>query len=103
MLITTTATVPGKEIKEILGIVKGNTVRAKHIGRDIMAGLKNLAGGEIKSYTSLLTEAREEALDRMIAEAEKLNADAIIQVRFTTSQISQLAAEVLAYGTAVRF
>jgi len=92
MLITTTATVPGKEIKEILGIVKGNTVRAKHIGRDIMAGLKNLAGGEIKSYTSLLTEAREEALDRMIAEAEKLNADAIIQVRFTTSQISQLAA-----------
>jgi len=86
----------------MLGLVKGNTVRAKHIGRDFMAGLKNIAGGEIKSYTSLLSEARDQAIERMTAEAEKLGADAIIEMRLTTSQISQMASEVLAYGTAVK-
>ncbi len=103
MIICTTDAIPGREIKEILGLVKGNTVRAKHVGRDIMAGFKNIAGGEIKSYTSLLSEARDQAIERMTAEAAKLGADAIVEMRLTTSQISQMASEVLAYGTAVKF
>ncbi len=102
MIITTTETVPGKEIAEILGIVKGNTVRARNIGRDILAGLKNLVGGEIEEYTKLIAEAREQALDRMIAQAEALGADAIINLRFSTSYIMASASEILAYGTAVK-
>ncbi len=102
MIITTTETVPGKEIAEILGIVKGNTVRARNIGRDILAGLKNLVGGEIEEYTKLIAEAREQALDRMISQAEALGADAIINLRFSTSYIMASASEILAYGTAVK-
>lgn len=103
MILTTTFEVPGREIGEVLGIVTGNTVRARHIGRDILAGLKNIVGGELQEYTEMLSDARKEALARMIKEAEKLNADAIIGVRFTTSQTMAGAAELLAYGTAVRF
>jgi uncharacterized protein YbjQ (UPF0145 family) len=103
LILTTTFEVPGREIGEVLGIVTGNTVRARHIGRDILAGLKNIVGGELQEYTEMLSDARKEALARMIKEAEKLNADAIIGVRFTTSQTMAGAAELLAYGTAVRF
>jgi len=102
MIITTTETIPGKEVAEILGIVKGNTVRARNIGRDILAGLKNLVGGEIEEYTKLIAEAREQAMDRMIAQAERLGADAIINLRFSTSYIMASASEILAYGTAVK-
>ena len=102
MIITTTDYIPNKEVKEILGLVKGNTIRARHIGRDIMAGLKNIVGGEIKSYTQLLTSAREEAVNRMIEEATKLSADAIINIRFSTSAVMQGASEIMAYGTAVK-
>lgn len=101
MLILTTETVPGREITP-LGLVRGSTVRAKHIGSDIVAGLRNLVGGEIKEYASLLAGAREQALDRMKAEAEALGADAVVAVRFETSQIAQSASEILAYGTAVK-
>lgn len=100
--ITTTETVPGKEVAEILGLVRGNTIRARHIGSDIAAGLKTLVGGEIKSYVKAMTEAREEALLRMVKEAEDLHADAIVGVRFTTSTIMTGAAEIMAYGTAVK-
>lgn len=102
MITNTTDFVTGQEIKETLGLVRGNTIRAKHIGRDIMAGLKSIVGGEIKGYTEALKEAREEALTRMIKEAENLNADAIIGVRFATSQVMAGAAEILCYGTAVK-
>ncbi len=102
MLITTSETIKGKEIKQTLGLVKGNTIRARWFGRDIAAGLKTLVGGEIKSYTEMLTKAREEAIERMIEEAKKLKADAIVAVRFTTSDIMQGASEILAYGTAVK-
>ena len=102
MIITTTETIPDKKIREILGIVKGNTIRARHIGSDILAGLRQIVGGEIKGYTKMITEAREEALQRMIQEAEKLKADAIVNVRFATSEVMQGSAEVLAYGTAVK-
>lgn len=102
MILTTSDNIPGREIKEALGLVKGNTIRAKHIGKDILAGLRNIVGGEIKEYTEALSEAREVALKRMIAEAEKLGADAIVTVRFTTSQIMGGAAELLVYGTAVK-
>lgn len=102
MTMTTTFDVPNKEITEILGIVRGNTIRARHIGSDIGAGLKSLVGGEIKGYVKAMTEAREEAMDRMAAEAEALGADAIIGVRLTGSQIMAGAAEILAYGTAVK-
>jgi len=94
--------VPEKSVKEILGVVRGNTIRARHVGRDIMAGLKTIVGGEIKSYTQMISAAREEAISRMTAEAEKLGADAILMVRFTTSDVLPQAAEVLAYGTAVK-
>ncbi len=103
MIISTTENVPNKEVKEILGIVKGSTVRAKHVGKDIFAGLKSIVGGELGAYTELLNEAREEALDRMTLEAQKLQADAIINVRMTTSSVMQTASEILVYGTAVKF
>ncbi len=102
MIITNTDFVTGKEIKEILGLIKGNTVQAKSIGKDFKAGLRNIAGGEIKEYTEMLAESREVALKRMKDKAEKLDADAIINVRFMTSSIMGGAAEMLAYGTAVK-
>ena len=102
MIISTTETVPNKEIIEIIGIVKGNTVRAKHFGKDIFAGLKSIVGGEIRAYTALLEEAREQAMDRMILEGQKMNADAIVNVRMTTSSVMQTSSEILVYGTAVK-
>ena len=102
-LITTTGlVVPGKKVAKVLGIAKGNTIRARHVGRDIGAALKNLVGGEIKSYTQMTTQAREEAFNRMVNEAIEMKADAIIGIRFSTSMIMQGAAEMLAYGTAVK-
>jgi len=103
MIITTTEQVPGKEVAEILGIARGSTVRARNIGRDIFATLKNVVGGEISEYTKLQAQSREQAMERMIKDAEKLDADAIINVRLTTSMIMQGVAEILAYGTAVKF
>ncbi|MCK4420712.1 YbjQ family protein [candidate division WOR-3 bacterium] len=102
MILSTSHSVPGKEIKEILGIVRGNTVRARHVGKDIMAGFRNVVGGEITEYTKMLAESREQALDRMTEEAESLDADAIMGIRFVTSSIMQGAAELLVYGTAVK-
>jgi uncharacterized protein YbjQ (UPF0145 family) len=102
MILSTAENVPGYKIKENLGIVRGNTVRARHFGHDFMAGLKNLVGGEITDYTKLLAESREQALDRMIERAQELGADAVISVRFMTSSVMQGAAELLAYGTAVK-
>jgi uncharacterized protein YbjQ (UPF0145 family) len=102
MIVSTSDTIAGKKVVETLGLVRGNTIRARHIGRDIMAGLKNIVGGEIYEYTKLMGEAREQALDRMQSEAQVLGADAVIEVRFTTSVIMGGAAELLAYGTAVR-
>ncbi len=102
MITVTTDFVAGKKVTETLGLVRGNTIRARHIGRDIMAGLKTIVGGEIKSYTDMISMAREEALSRMIDEAKKLKADAVINVRFMTAEVMQGAAEVLAYGTAVK-
>ena len=102
MIITNTETVAGKEIAESLGIARGSTVRARNVGRDIFAGLKNLVGGEIDEYTRLQAQAREEAMQRMMQDAEKLGADAVVNVRFTTSMIMQGASEILAYGTAVK-
>lgn len=101
MIVTNTEFIPGYEI-EILEVVFGNTVRAKHIGKDIIAGLKNIVGGELKAYTDMLADARKEAISRMIEEAEKVCADAVVNVRFTTSQTMAGAAELLAYGTAVK-
>jgi len=94
--------IPGKRIVEFYGVVTGNTVRAKHIGRDIMASLKNIFGGELKGYTELLQDAREEALDRMMEQAKSLGANAVVNVRFSTSSVAQGAAELFAYGTAVK-
>lgn len=102
MIITTTSTVPGSEISEILGIARGSTVRARNIGRDIFAGLKNIVGGEIEEYTKLQAQSREQAMQRMVKDAERLGADAVINVRFGTSMVMQGAAEMLAYGTAVK-
>lgn len=102
MIVTTTQEIPNKKIKEILGIARGNTIRSKHIGRDIMAGLKQLVGGELTGYTEMMNEAREEALQRMIAHAMTLKADAIVNVRFESSEVMPGAAEMMAYGTAVR-
>ena len=102
MLISNIETIPGREVQEILGVVSGSTVRAKHIGRDIMAGFKNIVGGELEGYTELLQEARAEAVDRMKKQASGMGADAIVNVRFSTSSIAQGAAELFAYGTAVR-
>ena len=96
-----TETIPGKEIVQFLGLVQGSTVRAKHVGRDIMASLKNIVGGELKGYTELLNDARGQATQRMLDQAAQLGANAVVNVRFTTSSISQGAAELFAYGTAV--
>jgi len=101
-MVVNTNSIEGKNIAETLGLVRGNTVRAKWFGKDFLAGLRNIVGGEVTEYTEMLTEAREEALERMIAEAERLGADAVINVRFQTSQLTQAASEILAYGTAVR-
>lgn len=103
MIVTTTMEIPGKKIKEILGVVKGNVIQARWFGRDIAAGLKTIVGGEIKSYTDLMTRARENAMERMKDEAKQLGADAVVNVRFATANIMQGSAEVLAYGTAVKF
>ena len=102
MIITTTENIPGEEIVEILGLSRGSTVRARNVGRDIFASLKNLIGGEINEYTKLQADSREQALQRMIKDAESLGADAVINVRITTSMIMQGVAEILAYGTAVK-
>ena len=102
MLLTTTRDVQGKTITKNLGLVKGNTIRAKHIGRDIVAGLRTLIGGEIKEYTTMMKESREQALQRMVEDAKELGADAIVEIRFTTSLVMSGASEFLAYGTAVK-
>jgi len=102
MILTNTENIPGKEIVTILGLVRGNTIQAKHIGKDIMAGFRNVVGGEIKEYTKMISEAREIALKRMQQKAEKLGADAVINIRFTTSAVMASAAEILCYGTAVK-
>jgi uncharacterized protein YbjQ (UPF0145 family) len=101
MIVTNTETIAGYEIVEMKGLVQGNTVRTKHAGRDLVAGLKNLVGGELKGYTELLTESRREAMQRMLAQAQQLGADGVINVRFTTSAVTAGAAELYAYGTAV--
>ena len=101
MIVTNTETIAGYDVVEVKGIVQGNTVRAKHAGRDFAAGLKNLVGGELKGYTELLTESRREALQRMLAQAQQLDANAVVNVRFTTSAVTSGAAELYAYGTAV--
>jgi len=102
MIFSTTPDVPGKEIAENLGVVAGNIVQSKHVGRDLMAGLKSIVGGEIAGYTEMLADARDKAIERMVNEAEKRDADAIVNIRFTTSAIMNNASEMLAYGTAVK-
>ena len=102
MMLSTTFELPGYKITENLDVVRGSTVRARHLGRDIMAGFKNIIGGEISGYTELLADAREQAIDRMIADADHLGADAVIGMRFVTATVMQGASELLAYGTAVR-
>ena len=101
MIVANTETIAGYEIREIKGLVQGNTVRAKHAGRDLAASLKNLVGGELKGYTELLTESRRQAVERMLGQAEQLGANAVVNVRFTTSAVTAGAAELYAYGTAV--
>jgi uncharacterized protein YbjQ (UPF0145 family) len=101
VILSNTETVPGKQITRFFGVVSGSTVRAKHIGKDIMAGFKNIVGGELKAYTELIAEAREDAVGRMVREAESLGANAVVNVRFSTSSVAQGAAELFAYGTAV--
>lgn len=102
MILSTTDWVPGREVVEILGIVRGNTVRVRHAGRDLVASFRNLVGGEVTEYTKLMAECREQAIDRMIAEAESLGADAILEIRMATAEVMTHAAEILAYGTAVK-
>ena len=102
MIIVTTDYVPGREVTEALGIVRGSTIRAKHIGKDILAGLRSIVGGEVKEYTEMLVEARSESMRRLEAQADKVGADAVINLRFMTSQVMTGAAELLAYGTAVK-
>ena len=102
IITTTTDSLPDKKVTQILGIVKGSTIRARHVGRDIAAGFKNIIGGEIKSYTQMISQSREEAFNRMVNDAKEKNADAIINIRFVTSMVMQGAAEILAYGTAVK-
>jgi uncharacterized protein YbjQ (UPF0145 family) len=101
MLLTTTNTIEGKKIVKTIGLVKGNTIRARHIGKDIMAGLRNVIGGEVTEYTKMMAESREQALDRMTEDAKSKGANAVIQMRFATSMVMQSASEILAYGTAV--
>ncbi len=102
MILTNIESVPGKNIVEHFGLVQGSTIRAKHVGRDIMAGLKNIVGGELKGYTQLLKESRKEATERMVKQAEQLGANAIVNIRYATSSVTQGASELFAYGTAVR-
>jgi len=102
MKIVTTDNIPGYEITEVIGLVRGNTIRARAIGKDILAVLRNVVGGEIIEYTKMIAESREQAIDRMVAEAEDKGAEAILNVRFTTSSVMQGAAELFAYGTAVK-
>ena len=102
MIMVNTLHVEGREIDRSLGLVRGSTVRARNVGRDIFAGLKNIVGGEISEYTRLLADSREQAIERMVADAQNLGADAIVNVRFTTSAVMQGSAEILAYGTAVK-
>jgi uncharacterized protein YbjQ (UPF0145 family) len=102
MILTNVESVPGKTITEHFGIVSGSTVRAKHVGRDIMAGLKNIVGGELKGYTELLQESRKQATDRMVKQAEQLGANAIVNIRYATSSVAQGASELYVYGTAVK-
>ncbi len=102
MITVNTESIPGREIEDVLGLVRGNTIRARHVGQDIMAGLRNIVGGEVKEYTGMISQAREEAFNRMIEDADKMGADAVVNVRFTTSQVMGGAAEILAYGTAVK-
>jgi uncharacterized protein YbjQ (UPF0145 family) len=102
MIITTTESIPDKKVVEILGVARGSTVRARNIGRDIFAGLKNIVGGEIEEYTKLQAQSREQAMHRMVEDARKMNADAVINVRLTTSMVMQGCSEILAYGTAVK-
>jgi len=102
MIVVTTEQIEGKKITETLGLVRGSTIRARHMGRDIMAGLRNIVGGEVKEYTLMLAQAREEAMQRMIEQAEKLGANAIVVTRFVTSMVMSGAAEMVSYGTAVK-
>ena len=102
MILSNTDFIPDKKVEKVLGLVRGNTIQAKHIGKDIMAGFRNVVGGEIKEYTKMISEAREIALKRMEQKAEKLGADAVINIRFTTSAVMASAAEILCYGTAVK-
>jgi len=102
MIVVTSDTIPGKKIVEVYGVVRGNTIRARHVGRDIMATLRGIVGGEVSEYTKMIAESREQALDRMVAEARKRGANAVVTLRFTTSSMMQGAAELLAYGTAVK-
>ena len=102
MIVTTTDAISGRKIVKVLGLVRGNTIRARHLGRDIMAGFKNLVGGEISDYTKMMAESREQAIDRMVEDAESLGANGIVGVRFTTASMMQSSAELLAYGTAVQ-
>jgi uncharacterized protein YbjQ (UPF0145 family) len=102
MIKVSSDTIPGKRIVRTLGLVKGNTIRARHVGRDILAALRNFVGGEITDYTKMIAESREQAMDRMVADAEKLGANAIVTIRFSTSSMMQGAAELLCYGTAVK-
>ena len=101
MIIVTTDRIEGKRIVKVLGLVRGNTIRARHIGKDILAGLKGIVGGEISEYTKLMGESREQAIDRMVAEAESLGANAVVMMRMTTAEVMSGASELLAYGTAV--
>lgn len=102
MIVVTTSDIPGSRVTESLGLVRGNTIRSRHLGRDILAMLRNLAGGEIREYTKMMAEAREQAIDRMVEEAEALGADAVVMVRFQNSEVMTGAAEMMCYGTAVR-
>ena len=102
MIVVTTEQIEGKRLTETLGLVRGSTIRARHMGRDIMAGLRSIVGGEIKEYTVMLAQAREEALQRMIEQAEKMGANAIVSTRFVTSMVMSGAAEIVAYGTAAK-
>jgi uncharacterized protein YbjQ (UPF0145 family) len=102
MIVVTTEQIEGKRITETLGLVRGNTIRARHVGHDVMAGLRNIVGGEVKDYTIMLAQAREEAIQRMIEQAEKMGANAIVGTRFVTSMVMSGAAEMVAYGTAVK-
>lgn len=102
MIVVTSPDVPGRRITEVLGLVRGNTIRARHLGRDIQAVMRNIAGGEVHEYTKMLAEAREQAIDRMVDDAKRLEADAIISMRFETCEVMKGAAEMLAYGTAVK-